>query len=417
MTDNSNPPSVSAPQPKNRQRDASRHLVADSNFRRLWWVGWSNETMRWLEIVATSVFVFELTGSALAVALVNLVRMAPTIFVGVFAGELAERVSRKTLVMASLALSCGTSIVLGTLVLVGVVAVWHIAVGGLISGLVFTVEFPGRRNLIGEIAGSDRVGAAMALDSVSRNSTRVFGPALGGLLLQQVGLEGAYYLAALFYAISFVILGGLVYRPPRLPKGRWKVFSNIVEGMRYVRSRRTIVGVLVITVVMNVWGFVYATMVPVIGKEEYHVDAFSIGLLLSAEGLGAMIGALTIALYAQPRHFAKLYLYGPVLFLTGLIGFAISNSFLVSLAILFVGGIGMAGFNTMQGTIPFLAAPPEIRGRVMGVLSMAIGTGPIGILHVGLLAHWLGAPAAVMIIAVEGLVAIIATVILLPEVR
>ena len=101
----------------------------------------------------------------------------------------------------------------------------------------------------------------------------------------------------------------------------------------------------------------------------------------------------------------------------GLIGFAVSVWFVVSLVILFVGGFGIAGFSTMQATIPFLGTAPEMRGRVVGVMSMAIGTGPIGILHVGLLATWLGAPTAVMVIAIEGLVAIIATAILLPEVR
>ena len=417
MTDKPEPPVPSGPPPANAQHDARRTLIADGNFRRLWWVGWSSESMRWLEILATSVFVFELTGSPLAVALVNFARMLPNILVGAFAGALAERVSRKTLVMAGLALSCATSVVLGTLALTGVIALWHIAAGGLVGGLVFTVEFPGRRNMLGEIAGPDRVGAAMGLDSVTRNSTRVLGPALGGLLLQQVGLEGAYYLAAVFHVISFMVLARLVYRPPRPPEGRWKVLSNIVEGVRYIRSRRSIVGVLVITVVMNVWGFVYAAMVPVIGKEEFDLAAFSIGLLLSAEGLGAMLGALAIALYAQPRHYAKIYLYGPVLFLVGLIGFAVSDWFVVSLVILFVGGFGIAGFSTMQATIPFLGTAPEMRGRVMGVMSMAIGTGPIGILHVGLLATWLGAPTAVMVIAIEGLVAIIATAILLPEVR
>ncbi len=392
-------------------------LLADHNIRRLWFAGWSSDSMRWLEILATSVFVFELTGSPLTVAILNLVRMLPTIFVAVFMGALAERVSRKSLVMAGLALSFAASAALGTLALVGMIEVWHIAVGGIVNGLVFTVEFPGRRNLLGEIAGPDRVGAVMGLDSVTRSSTRVLGPALGGLLLELVGLQGTYYLAAVFHGLTIYLMAGLVYRSVRPPEGRWNVLSNIVEGLRYIRSRRGIVGVLTVTVVMNVWGFVYATMVPVIGKEELGLSAFPIGLLLSSEGLGAMLGALAIAFFAGPQHYSKIYLYGTAFFLVAVVAFSLSDSYLVSLALLFAGGVGLAGFTTMQATIPFLNAAPEMRGRVMGVLSMAIGTGPIGILHVGLLANWLGAPTAVTIIAVEGLVALVVVAILLPQVR
>ena len=417
MTDHSDPPGGSPLVAEKDQRGARLALAADSNFRRLWFTGWSTESMRWLEILATSVFVFELTGSPLVVALVNLVRMLPNILMGVFMGAVAERVSRKALVMAGLALSCATTAILGVLALAGAIEVWHIAAGGIVNGLVFTTEFPARRNLLGEIAGPERVGAAMGLDSVTRNSTRVLGPALGGLLLELVGLQGTYLLAAVFHGIALYLMAGLAYQAVRAPEERWKVFSNIVEGLRYVRSRRGIVGVLVITIVMNIWGFVYSTMVPVIGKEELSLSAFPIGLLLSSEGLGAMLGALAIAIFARQQHYAKIYLYGPVLFLTAVVLFSLSDSFVVSLVVLFVGGFGVAGFSTMQATIPFLSTAPEMRGRVMGIMSMAIGTGPIGILHVGLLANWLGAPAAITIIAVEGLVAIAATVILLPQVR
>lgn len=417
MSDSPDPTGAPDARSAKDERRARRALAADTNFRRLWFTGWSSESMRWLEILATSVFVFELTGSPLTVALVNLVRMLPNILVGVFMGAVAERVSRKVLVMAGLALSCAATAVLGLLAAAGAIEVWHIAAGGIINGLVFTVEFPGRRNLLGEIAGPDRVGTAMGLDSVTRNSTRVLGPALGGLLLETVGLQGTYLLAAVFHGASFYLMAGLAYRAVRPPDGRWKVFSNVVEGLRYIRSRRAIVGVLVITVVMNIWGFVYATMVPVIGKGELGLSAFPIGLLLSSEGLGAMLGALVIALFARPQHYAKIYLYGPVLFLLAVTAFSFSDLYLVSLAVLFAGGFGLAGFSTMQATIPFLGTAPEMRGRVMGVMSMAIGTGPIGILHLGLLANWLGAPTAVTIIAVEGLVAIAVTAILLPQVR
>ncbi|HJN03876.1 MAG TPA: hypothetical protein QF665_02015, partial [Alphaproteobacteria bacterium] len=154
-----------------------------------------------------------------------------------------------------------------------------------------------------------------------------------------------------------------------------------------------------------------------IGEGSLGLSAFPIGVLVAAEGVGAMLGALWLAFYDQPRYYTKYYFFGPAIFFVAILLFANSHIFVVSLIILLIGGFGMAGFSTMQSTIPFLQSDPAMRARVMGLLSVSIGSGPVGMLHVGLLANTFGATTAVTIIAVEGLIALALVYVLWPEAR
>jgi MFS family permease len=138
---------------------------------------------------------------------------------------------------------------------------------------------------------------------------------------------------------------------------------------------------------------------------------------MATEGLGALLGALLVARFDRPGCYAQIYLGSSLVFLLGVFAFALSRSFALSLALIFLSGVGIAGFAVMQSTIFFLAAPAALRSRVMGLLTVSIGAGPIGMLHVGLLADWLGAPHAVALIAAEGLLALGLVALVWPELR
>jgi MFS family permease len=394
-----------------------RELFSRPDFVRIWLVGAFAGSIHWLEILATAVVVFEITDSPLSVALVMAFRALPLVLFGAFMGDVAERVSRKLLLLGGFSALIVSSLVLAGLAFAGALEVWHIALGSFLSGTVFSMEFPVRRVLIGEFAGVDRIGRAMSLDSVTRNATRILGPALGGFLLELVGIQGTYLLAATLYLISVLLGAGLRLGPIAAVEQGRNVLTNVIEGFKYIAASRKIVGTLMITVVMNVWGFSYASMVPVVGKEDLGLSAFPIGILMSSEGLGALLGALAATLISRPAYFSKLYLYGPALFFIAILFFSLSDWYPLSLTILFLGGFGIAGFTTMQATLIFLEAAPEMRGRVMGAVSVSIGTGPLGILHVGALANWLGASNAITIVSIEGLTALIIVALVWPEVR
>jgi hypothetical protein len=382
-------------------------LIGEPNFRRMWIVGGVSMALQWLEMLAGSIFVFSVTQSGFAVTLVTLARAAPMVIFGLVAGALAERVSRRNLLIAGYGMLILTSSILGTLAITDTLSPWHVGIGMFLTGTVFSMEFPVRRNMLGEFAGMDRIATAMGLDSVARNGMRIVGPLAGGALMQFVGIEGAYYLSTLIYIMIVYLLLRVDDQRPQLQNQRPGLLTTIIEGIRFARSDRAILGLLGVTIVMNIFAFPYMAMVPVIGHEQLGLSELPIGLLVATEGFGGLLGAMLIAARgnAWSGLYRKMYFFGSCIFMAAIVGFSLSVWFELSLAIVFLGGLGVAGFSTMQGTLPFVVAPPEMRARVLGLLSVSIGTGPLGILHLGLMVTLLGPPLATTVIGIEGLVA------------
>ena len=368
-------------------------------------------------MLAVAIYVFDLTGSPLQVAFMTFIRMLPMLLFGTVVGALAERLNRKWLLAGGLAVISVVSAVLWVLAFTGTIALWHIALGAFVSGIFWATDFPVRRTLLGEIAGTERMSSAMSIDSATNHATRVFGPSLGGLILDTIGLEGTYLFGAVLLAIAtLAVLPLRVGKPLSRTLGSG-IFANMFDGLRYVRSNRYLLGILAITVIFNFWGFAFASVAPVVGREVLHLSAFTIGLLLSTEAVGAMLASIGIAVAGPKQHHSRIYVSGAFVFLLGVLLFSLSESFGFALAALFVAGCGLAGFTSMQGTITFLAAPAEMRGRVMGAVTLGIGIGPIGTLHVGFLANHFGAATAITVIAAEGLIALGAALLIWPELR
>ncbi len=416
MTDDPAPDAAPAPRDTFGQRFA---LIREPNFRRMWMVGGASMALQWLEMLAGSIFVFSVTQSGFAVTLVTLARASPMVLFGLIAGALAERVSRRNLLIAGYSMLIVTSFVLGTLGITDTLTPWHVGIGMFMTGTVFSMEFPIRRNMLGEFAGMDRIATAMGLDSVARNGMRIVGPLAGGALMQFVGIEGAYYLATLTYIFIVYLL--LRVDNPRTSSDtlRPSLLTTIIEGVRFARTDKAVLGLLAVTIVMNIWAFPYMAMVPVIGQQQLGLSELPIGMLVATEGFGGLLGAMLIATggSAWSGAYRKMYFFGSCIFMAAIVGFSLSLWFELSLAIVLLGGLGVAGFSTMQGTLPFVVAPPEMRARVLGLLSVCIGTGPLGILHLGLMVTLLGPPLATTVIGLEGLLAMGALYYWIKEVR
>ena len=393
-------------------------LLANRTFRRAWMAGALAQTMRWLEMMIVAVFVFRLSGSPLQVALVLFLRMLPSFLFGALTGALSERFNRKWLLAGALTLLSALSMGLGVLVLADLIAVWHVAVGVFVNGMFWSMDHSVRRTLLGELAGPDWVGRAIALDSSTASATRAAGPLLGGVLLDVVGMGGAYFVGAALFAASALLMASLHYARPAVGGQGGNLLTNIRAGLAYILSSRVISGTLVVTLLMNFFGFPYAGMLPVIAQQEMGAGDVRTGMLMSAEGAGAFVSAVLMAWRLRSRDYTRVYFWGSALFLTSILLFANSGSFSLALPLLLLGGFGFGGFGAMQSTIILFTAEPGFRARAMGVVSVCIGAGaPLGILHVGMMADRFGAPAAVTITAVEGLVALAVAGWLWPELR
>jgi MFS family permease len=378
------------------------------DFWRLWYVGLIVATVRWLETIAVGVVVYQRTDSAFLVSMMTLLRLLPMGLFGVFLGALAERFDRARTLLIVVLLMSGTSAVLAVLAWTGQLEIWHLALASFVNGCGWCTDNPVRRVMIGEVVGREGMGTAMALDVGATNASRMVGPAVGGFLLAGAGIEGAFILSVLMYGTA---LWAVLTIRSRIPcaAGSGAVLARIAEGLALVRTDKRLIGVLLVTVIYNIFAWPFTSMIPVIGRDRLHLGPEGVGLLAAMDGIGAFVGALLVALWLAPRWYGRTYLCGVVLYLITVVMFALVQSPELAAAALLLTGLGGAGFATTQATLVYLASPPEMRSRILGVLTVCIGTGPIGFLWLGWLADRIGSHNATAVTGVLGLLAMAAT--------
>ena len=200
------------------------------------------------------------------------------------------------------------------------------------------------------------------------------------------------------------------YRNGAPPAGAARCSRASPRGCELVRRDRRLIGTLVVTVIYNVFGWPFTSMIPVIGQDQLHLGADGIGVLASMDGVGAFCGAIADgAVPAPPVLRAAFYVGGVAVYFVMLTVFALMPDPAVAGAALLFTGLGGAGFSIMQATLVYLAAPPEMRSRMLGVLSVCIGIGPIGFIHLGWLADLIGARWATAASGIEGLLVLALT--------
>jgi MFS family permease len=383
-----------------------RTLFRDRDFLRLWIAGLCVFVVRWLETLAVGVFAYAATGSAFVVAMLTMLRLLPMGLFGAFLGAAADRMDRRQALLLVVLSQVATSAVIAALAFADAVAVWHLAVASFMNGVAWAADNPVRRAMIGQVAGPARMGVAMSVDVATSNGSRVLGPTLGGALLATVGLDGAFLLSVLLYLPAVLAVLRLPRTPPAPGASVPPVLASIAEGFALVKREPRLSGALMVTLLFNLFGWPCTSMIPVIGKDRLGLGPEGVGLLAGMDGVGAFAGAVTIAVFARPHHYKAIYLGGITLYLAMIVAFALAGGPLAAGTALLLAGVGGAGFAIMQPTLVFLATPVEMRSRVLGLLSVCIGLGPIGFLALGGLAEQAGASAATATMGAAGLVAL-----------
>ncbi len=393
--------------------NSNQSLLRNGLFIRLWAVGWVTGMMMWLEMLVVALLALELTDSPFLVSVTFFLRFLPMLF-GFGIGVLAERLNRKYLLMTGLAVQAATSAALALLIIGDLLQFWHLALGSFMIGAVMASEFPVRRTLIGEVVHRSSAGRAVSLEQTTNSLFRIPGPFIGGIFLATIGPQGGFILGFILYGIGILVAASLKYRRPEHEGGIESPKIQILEGIRYIRKSQVMVGTLGVTIILNVFGFSYMSQQPVVAKQVLNVSDILVGVLQSVEGAGALIGAALIAIFAKPRHYTRVYMLGSTLFVIAVILFSQSTTYWITLVILFLGGVGMSGFATMQSAIMIYASSPEMRVRVLGSVAVFIGLGPFGQLAIGALANLLDPATAVLITAGTGLGCMVIAFVLFP---
>ena len=386
-------------------------------YRRLWTAYLFANVSRWMQMTLLAWLVLELTDSPLRVALVGFFGMGPMLLLGMIGGVLADRVDRRRLILASQSASMIAALVMTAILFLGVERYWYAYLVILVSGIGWALDMPSRRSILPDMLGRAGLTNAVALDSVAMHASLMLGPVLAGGMISAAGVRGGYLVVGIFYLVSVLLM-----RSIRLPERRNRytgrshnILSNLVEGFRYVRGNNVILATVCVTVLMNLLLFSYVQMVPVIAKDLLKVGPGLMGVLMGAPGLGALVGAVLIASAGSLSHHGRVYLVGSMVALGALLAFSLSQQYILSLSILLVLGLGMSGFGTMQSTIVMLAASEEMRGRALGVISLAIGTGPLGALLVGVVASAASPSFAIGINAAVGAASLVTVGVLMPS--
>jgi len=357
---------------------------------------------RWMDLFVLQWQVLVMTDSAFQVSLIGFYRMAPMFVFGLLTGLVADRLDRRTVLLAAQLWNAVASAAIGTLILTGHLVLWHLAVLVTALGFSWALDLPSRRSYIYDMVGPRRVVNAMALDHVGMDGAKIVGPILGGLLWPVIGAGGCLLILSGGYLVNFCLYRRLPAAAPPRPVGSPRVLRNLIEGLVYVFQTPMILGVLAVTVVMNLLGFPYQHMVPVVGRQVLGLGPLLTALLLAADGFGALIGSLIVASLGDVRRKGRLFVVGSILMMSAVLLFSLSQWYWLAFGLLFLAGAGAACFATMQSSLILTSASDTMRGRAMGTLMLAIGFGPLGALQIGALASVWGAPLAVTVSAGSG---------------
>jgi MFS family permease len=362
---------------------------------------------RWMLTVVTGWVVLELTDSAFMVGLANSMQWLPMLFMGTFIGLIADKINRrKLLIFAQIAhgLIC---VLIGLLVISDLVQTWHIIFGSLVIGFAWAIDFPNRRAMIPDLIGIESVHSAISMDVAVMALMSGIGAISGGQLIPLIGAGECFLVIGFLFVLASMLLFLIGQVSQAIPLGGGSFLGDIVLGIQYVINNKAILAVLVITIVLNMLAFPYRHILPVFARDILAIGPEGLGYLTGVAGIGAFISSIVLANLGSIKRPGIAFLSGSFGVGAFLIIFASSTNYLFSLLALIVHGLCMAFFGAFQSTILLKITSEEMRGRVMGILSLCVGTQPVGIMVFGALADNVGAPWVV------GTAALLASVLIL----
>ena len=372
----------------------------------------------WMQTVAQSWLVYRLTGSGFQLGAVGFASQIPVFVFAPLGGIVADRSNRQHVVIATQAASMILAFILAALTLFHYVKVWHVFVLAALLGVVNAFDIPGRQSFLVDMVGKDDLMNAIALNSSMFNGARVVGPAVAGVLVARLG-EGWCFFAN---AVSYIaVIAGLmlmnVHAPARVSHTT-SPWEHIIEGFQFVNRTAPIRALLILLGVVSITGMPYVVLMPIFADRILHgggqqfasmigshdLGAVRLGILMGASGVGALLGALTLAIRTGVKGLGKWVTFCCAGFGISLIAFAVSKSFWISVILLLPVGYFIMLQMASSNTLIQVMVPDALRGRVMALYSMMfMGMAPLGALLGGALSDRLGAQTTV---ALGGLVSI-----------
>lgn len=379
---------------------------------RLYWIGaLVSNSGHWMDNVAFNWLIWDMTGSAAYLGLLNLFRALPILVFTLFGGALADRMERRRLLQVTQSVAMVLAFILAALVFSGSVTVWMVFVIAVGRGIVMSVNMPTRQAMISDIVDKEDLMNAIALNSATMNLTRVFGGVLGGLLITWVGTGGAFLVNGLSFIILIVALAMMTIPPMIRPAKQRNIFGSISDGFSYLAHDSVLRSLVLLALIPMILGMPYVTLLPIFADSVLGIGNEGYGILLAFSGVGAMAGALAVAGLTRMQHRGLVMILVMIGFGVALMVFSWSSNTLLSCALIIGVGAGQTTYMAINNTLLQTLADEEMRGRVMSIFFLNRGLVPLGTVGAGFASEFIGVQLTVtimaLIIIVIGIVALL----------
>ena len=339
----------------------------------------------WMQNVAQAWLVFQITNSPFYLGVVSFAGAIPVLFLSLWAGLIVDRVSKRTLLIATQTSMMVLAFILSADVFLGWVQPWHIVILAFLLGVANTFDAPARQAFVVDmIDAREDLQNAIGLNSAIFQMARIIGPTIAGITLALIGSAWCFLLNGVSFLAVIAGLWMMQVKPLVGVRRDASQFAQIRQGLGYIRRNQVVLTLLGMVAVANIFAFGYSALLPAFADDVLNSGPEGLGLLSAAVGVGALIGALAVASLGDFQHKGKLLTLGNLFFPAMVLLFAISTNFPVSMLLLVGAGVGFMVQNAMTNTLIQLAVPDELRGRVMGVYMLVFqGFFPVGSLMAG----------------------------------
>ncbi|MFH1398006.1 MAG: MFS transporter [Candidatus Omnitrophota bacterium] len=367
---------------------------------RLYWSGmFISLTGNWIQIVALSWLVFQLTNSAFLLGVVGFLSSIPIFLFSLFGGVIADRMNKRNVLLFTQVVFMALAFILAILTQIKLITPGQIMLIAVLNGTIMAFDAPSRQAMVVELVGKKHLMNAIALNSVAFNSSRIIGPALAGIFVSLIGMSGCFYINALSFIAVIIALLFINITKVRGAFGKSAgAIADLKEGLMFIRDNPLILILVAMIGIMSLFGTSYAILMPIFANDILKVGVKGLGILMSSAGVGAVIASLVLARLGDFKYKGYLLIISSLVFSLSLILFSFSRSYLLSIFSLILMGWGNVSLFALVNTILQSTVKDEFRGRIMSVYMFTFaGMMPFGNLISGSLASKTGAPFAVML--------------------
>jgi MFS family permease len=350
----------------------------------------------WMQNIGQAWLLYQITDSPLYLGLFSLLRTVLLFCFFLLGGVMADRWDRRVVMLWIQVVALLSAFILALLVSLDAIRIWHIFVFGAITQTAWAFEQPVRQSLIPRLVSREDLVNALALNSISWQGAGLLGPALLGVLVGPLGIDGCFYINVASYFANIVALWRIRIPSQQAQQEKMRVTDSLLDGLRYIRREKLILTLLIASSCVGIFGRSYIILLPVFAKDVLQVGASGLGFISAAPGLGTILGAIVLAVLGRGKVERRLLVSLLCGAAAALFVFAASDTLAVAFAMLVVVGALSTVFDTLLHTLIQLTVTEGYRGRVSGVYGLSAGgMREFGGMQAGFLAEWAGAPFAI----------------------